>query len=522
MARVKKERNWTLAFILLSLLLITLGLYAAQFLQFASSSRVRHKSKVHDCNNKNLTNATNATVAAPPKLMYPGDPSFGEFPCVLNAIYNLTKPRSKPKVFRIGMSDDIQLMVNCMLAEALVHVYLDEDTDVEVVMRARNGSHMIGWPDSRVDILIGLGWFMTENLTDHHHLPHRDLSEDEKKTLKAAGVMLYAKRKFVTYTDQPSPMLGGKVTPLTVAMSGEAWDFGHCRYSLMFINSLIPKFHCPTIYWPTSVRFMSHRWTHTIDDLVVKKDFNPQKILDKKVFFGAMLVKICYHKSYGTLEPLIRTIIFILLSEYKPVFSLGGCKPATANQAVMQNTTYIARGGGPVDGPVGLFEHFKFVITAENNGHSGYMTEKLVNGILANTVPIYWGSTDVTQVVNGGRFVFCHAPTQVIEQWNKMGSHMEDVAEVERVTKQGVELFRQYFKPCIQEVIHLDKNDGAYLNKLTHPFLPNNKVKDSMFDVDFIARKIRVFANMSGVRPRVENEPFFDPRDVKVRPTKYG
>ena len=52
-----------------------------------------------------------------------------------------------------------------------------------------------------------------------------------------------------------------------------------------------------------------------------------------------------------------------------------------------------------------FIRHFKFVVTMENNEEDYYITEKICNGFFAGTVPIYWGSPNVTKYFNKNRFL---------------------------------------------------------------------------------------------------------------------
>lgn len=52
-----------------------------------------------------------------------------------------------------------------------------------------------------------------------------------------------------------------------------------------------------------------------------------------------------------------------------------------------------------------FISQFKFVITMENSREDTYITEKLINGIMSNTIPVYWGSERVTDYINYKRFI---------------------------------------------------------------------------------------------------------------------
>ena len=47
---------------------------------------------------------------------------------------------------------------------------------------------------------------------------------------------------------------------------------------------------------------------------------------------------------------------------------------------------------------------FKFIISMENTRYETGITEKITHGMLAQTIPIYWGSPRVNDYFNKDRF----------------------------------------------------------------------------------------------------------------------
>ena len=43
-----------------------------------------------------------------------------------------------------------------------------------------------------------------------------------------------------------------------------------------------------------------------------------------------------------------------------------------------------------------FYSEYKFIIAMENTKQETYITEKIINGFLANTIPIYWGSDNIS------------------------------------------------------------------------------------------------------------------------------
>ncbi len=81
----------------------------------------------------------------------------------------------------------------------------------------------------------------------------------------------------------------------------------------------------------------------------------------------------------------------------------------------------------------------KFSIVFENCRVDNYITEKILEGFAAHTVPIYWGSPDVKKIFNPEAFIY-------------IGGH-ED------------------FDAAIEKIKFLDNNDEAYLKMLSQPAL---------------------------------------------------
>jgi hypothetical protein len=88
-----------------------------------------------------------------------------------------------------------------------------------------------------------------------------------------------------------------------------------------------------------------------------------------------------------------RKVMFDLLGRYKRVESGGGW---------LNNT------GGRVADKRAFQSRAKFVMAFENSSAPGYTTEKLMQAMAADAVPIYWGDPLVARDFNPRAFVNCH------------------------------------------------------------------------------------------------------------------
>lgn len=81
---------------------------------------------------------------------------------------------------------------------------------------------------------------------------------------------------------------------------------------------------------------------------------------------------------------------FDRLSEYKPIASGGK----------WNNTV-----GGPVPDKIDFIKNYKFHLAFENMRADHYVTEKILEALVARTVPIYWGSKSVKKEFGEGSYI---------------------------------------------------------------------------------------------------------------------
>lgn len=86
-----------------------------------------------------------------------------------------------------------------------------------------------------------------------------------------------------------------------------------------------------------------------------------------------------------------RLDFFKKLSKYKKVDSGG---------KVLNNI------GGPVKDKMLFIKDYRFVLSFENASHPGYTTEKIVEPILADCIPIYWGNPYISSEFNTSSFLY--------------------------------------------------------------------------------------------------------------------
>ncbi|MDR2651950.1 MAG: glycosyltransferase [Prevotellaceae bacterium] len=148
---------------------------------------------------------------------------------------------------------------------------------------------------------------------------------------------------------------------------------------------------------------------------IEEKQLDPDKVLNRK--FCNFI-----YSNWKWCDP-IRELFFKKLSKSKKVDSGGH---------------YLNNIGGPVADKINFIKDYKFTIAFENSSLSGYTTEKLVEPMIVNSMPIYWGNPDVHLDFNKESIVF-----------------INDYATLDA---------------AVEEIIRLDKDSEAYLEKLSNPW----------------------------------------------------
>lgn len=105
---------------------------------------------------------------------------------------------------------------------------------------------------------------------------------------------------------------------------------------------------------------------------------------------------------------------------------------------------------------IDFVSQYKFIISMENSREDTYITEKIVHGLLAKTVPVYWGSEKVHQYINEERIV-----------------NMKDINDIDMV---------------IQKMIDIKNNDSLWLDIVNKQVFVNEKLERTL---DIISKDIK-------------------------------
>lgn len=181
-------------------------------------------------------------------------------------------------------------------------------------------------------------------------------------------------------------------------------DFNICDYAIGFnFLSFGDRYIRMPFYTAYGVR-----------QLAAPKVIVPEVVLNRK--FCSFVVS----NAKGAPE---RERFFQLLSEYKQVDSGG---------------RYKNNVGGPVPDKNDFIKNYKFNIAFENSMCDGYTTEKIMEPMLVNSVPIYWGNKLIDRDFNPASFVNVSSYSSLEE--------------------------------AVEHIVRLDQNDNEYLSLLSAPW----------------------------------------------------
>ena len=94
---------------------------------------------------------------------------------------------------------------------------------------------------------------------------------------------------------------------------------------------------------------------------------------------------------------------FHKLHAHQHVDALG----TVLNNIAIPSTRLVNNGNETYnDIAVRLYSSYFFVLAIENTWKEGYMTEKLINPIMAHSIPLYWGHPDAFKYINKKRVIY--------------------------------------------------------------------------------------------------------------------
>lgn len=217
-------------------------------------------------------------------------------------------------------------------------------------------------------------------------------------------------------------------------------DFEECDFAITF---------CQLPDEPRHLRLP--QYVHYVQDpvqLIKGPDFIPSDILKQKEKFCNFVV--------SNPRGVERNKFFKMLNRRKAVDSGG---------------RHFNNLGKVVSDKISFIKGYKFTLAFENSSSAGYTTEKLIEPMLAKSLPIYWGNPDVARDFNPRSFI-----------------NISDFSS---------------FDAAIDYILKVDSDDQLYLSYMEEPWFNDNHVSE-WFMPEYTSSALKNFIDADwSTRPRI-------------------
>lgn len=199
-------------------------------------------------------------------------------------------------------------------------------------------------------------------------------------------------------------------------------------------------------------------------ELIKRKDYDTKKILEEKTKF---CIFVCSNNVA------FRNRFFKKLCRYKKVESWG---------KVLNNMGQEIPKLYEVEGkiskketrgylPKGFLRSYKFTIAFENASHPGYTSDRKIEPMRANSIPIYWGNPLIGREFNTKSFINYHDFEKEIKK--NISPIFFKIPVLKWLTERYIE--ESIFKKIIEKIIEIDNNDNLWEEMLKQPWYNDNK-----------------------------------------------
>ncbi len=237
-------------------------------------------------------------------------------------------------------------------------------------------------------------------------------------------------------------------------------------------------FGVPYVEEIKSSKYMRIEWHGFNPNQLIKQDIDLDKIIAQKTKFCNFVYSNCVP---------FREKFFQALSKYKPVDAPG--------KSMNNMPSFDANRQGDIwQRKQSFLSEYKFTIAFENYSYPGYNTEKLLDPMRVNSLPIYLGNPYINRHFNSKSFINGHDYVESNESWivdfleRTCHPDFEDVrpstfkslpSRVKRKIKiigRGLKSHWQYkdFDRLIDRIIQIDQDDQLYAKYLLEPWFYNN------------------------------------------------
>ena len=228
-------------------------------------------------------------------------------------------------------------------------------------------------------------------------------------------------------------------------------------------------------------RYLRMQWHGFDPNSLIKHQTNIDEVIQQKTRF----CNFVYSNPSAFREKFCAA-----LSKYKPVDAPG---KSMNNMASIESANGTK--GDMWQRKRAFISHYKFTIAFENSSYPGYHTEKILDPMMVNSLPIYWGNRHINRHFNTRSFVNAHehlrengsrlvgfldANCQREFFYSRAGADVVS-SKIRRKLKhvgQAVKIRLQYdqkFDQLIEQIIEIDRDDSLYARYISEPWFHDNK-----------------------------------------------
>ena len=165
-----------------------------------------------------------------------------------------------------------------------------------------------------------------------------------------------------------------------------------------------------------------------------------------------------------------RNKFFKKLNKYKKVESWGTCYNNMGQR--LPGLRWIEGIDKPVlNKPRDFLKKFKFTIAFENGEYPGYTTEKIIEPMCVNSIPIFWGNPLIHRDFNRKSFLNYYDFERDVKKI--VPKIFFEIPLIDMLAKKYVQKIT--FKKLIKRIIEIDNNDRLYEEYLRQSWYYNNK-----------------------------------------------
>ncbi len=151
---------------------------------------------------------------------------------------------------------------------------------------------------------------------------------------------------------------------------------------------------------------------------------------------------------------------------------------------------YLNNIGGPVKNKLDFISQYKFTLAFENKSTPGYVTEKLIEPMMVNSIPIYWGDTEVSKDFNQNSFINAHN----FSSFNELAKYIIEVDNNEKLYKQIIqEPYLLTPGPLCQDYTYLSNNLKEIVESLRKVVPVHSKlIRSSQSTINIFKKRVLV------------------------------